>query len=74
MEYNPNATFGDGFPTVNGTFCLTVLPPVVIPVEGCIDPSALNYNILATFPADLSVLCLYSGPGGPAPDDAVMGL
>jgi len=66
VEYNPNATIDDGT-------CLTVLPPVVIMVEGCMDPSALNYNILANFPTDLSILCLY-GSGGPAPDDGVMGL
>ena len=58
-QYNPNATFGD-----NGTLCIDLVPPVVIPVEGCIDPFALNFDILATFPADFSVLCLYSQIGG----------
>jgi len=66
VEYDANATFGDGNPTINGTFCITILPPVVIPLEGCIDPSALNYNPLATFPSNPAVLCLYAigGDGG----------
>ena len=72
FEYNPNATINDGS-------CFAIIPPVVIPVEGCIDPSALNFDPLANFPADFSVLCLYSQIGGGgggimSTDDGIQGL